>query len=64
MQGWKAEKWRLTKDEGERVQCVRRMQQGDGGLSEKNGGRKEESPELYFVTRRDAKITVEVSTRL
>jgi hypothetical protein len=23
-----------------------------------------ESPELYFITRRDAKITVEVSTRL
>ena len=55
MQGWKVEKWRLTKDEGERVQCVRRMQQGDGGSSEKNGGRKAESPELYLVTRRDAK---------
>jgi hypothetical protein len=46
------------------MQCVRRMQQGDEGSSEKNEGRKAESPELYFVTRRDAKITVEVSTRL
>jgi hypothetical protein len=31
------------------VQCVRRMQQGDGGSSEKNGGRKTESPELFFI---------------
>jgi hypothetical protein len=29
---------------------------GDGGSSDKNGGRKAESPELYFVTRRDAKL--------
>ena len=38
--------------------------EGDGGLSDKSEGRKAESPELYFITRRDAKITVEVSTHL
>jgi hypothetical protein len=37
---------------------------GDGEMSDKNGGRKTESPEPYFVTGRDAKSTVEESTRL
>jgi hypothetical protein len=45
-----------TADEG----CSRVMEE----MSDKNGGRKTESPELYFVTGRDVKSTVEESTRL